>query len=55
MEQLGSHIGELDPVRSLVVWCVPRHGSSIAARMLSTRGFDDVADFIDGYQAWAVP
>jgi hydroxyacylglutathione hydrolase len=55
MEQLGSPIGELDPVRPLVVWCVPRHGSSIAARMLRTRGFDDVADLIDGCQAWAAP
>ncbi|HEX6569958.1 MAG TPA: rhodanese-like domain-containing protein, partial [Acidimicrobiales bacterium] len=44
---------ELDPTAPTVVYCAGGYRSSIAASLLRSRGFTQVADLQGGYDAWA--
>jgi hydroxyacylglutathione hydrolase len=52
LQTLLDRIGELDPHRRTVVYCASGVRSSIAASLLRSKGFDDVADLLGGYAAW---
>ena len=53
---LLSRLADLDSTRPTVVYCASGVRSSIAASLLRTKGFTDVADILGGYDAWqAVP
>ena len=43
---------ELDRARRTIVYCATGVRSSIAASLLRTKGFTDVADILGGYDAW---
>ena len=45
-------LDELDPTRPTVVYCASGVRSSIAASLLRSHGFADVADILGGYDAW---
>jgi rhodanese-related sulfurtransferase len=45
--------GELDATASTVVYCAGGYRSSIAASLLRSVGFTDVADLQGGFDAWA--
>ena len=49
---LLDRLGELDPARPTVVYCAGGHRSSVAASMLRTHGFQQVADILGGFDAW---
>jgi glyoxylase-like metal-dependent hydrolase (beta-lactamase superfamily II)/rhodanese-related sulfurtransferase len=53
LARLLDGIDELDPARPVVVYCAGGYRSSIAASLLRSRGFEQVADLIGGYGAWA--
>jgi rhodanese-related sulfurtransferase len=49
---LLERLNELDRARPTVVYCATGVRSSIAASLLRTKGFTDVADILGGYDAW---
>jgi len=51
LASLLARIDELDPERPTIVYCAGGYRSSVAASLLRSRGFDDVADIIGGYSA----
>jgi glyoxylase-like metal-dependent hydrolase (beta-lactamase superfamily II)/rhodanese-related sulfurtransferase len=53
LARLLDGLEELDPARPVVVYCAGGYRSSIAASLLRSRGFTQVADLIGGYGAWA--
>ncbi|HMX66676.1 MAG TPA: rhodanese-like domain-containing protein [Microthrixaceae bacterium] len=44
---------DLDPTIPTVVYCAGGYRSSVAASLLRSRGFTDVADILGGYDAVA--
>jgi rhodanese-related sulfurtransferase len=44
---------DLDPAAPTVVYCAGGYRSSIAASLLRSLGFTQVADLLGGYDAWA--
>jgi glyoxylase-like metal-dependent hydrolase (beta-lactamase superfamily II)/rhodanese-related sulfurtransferase len=53
LAQILDGIDQLDPARPVIVYCTGGYRSSIAASLLRSRGFEQVADLIGGYGAWA--
>ncbi|HEY2815265.1 MAG TPA: MBL fold metallo-hydrolase [Acidimicrobiales bacterium] len=53
LARLASELVSLDPEDPVVVYCAGGYRSSVAASLLRSRGFADVADIIGGYGAWA--
>jgi rhodanese-related sulfurtransferase len=51
LAQLLDRIDELDPRAPTVVYCASGYRSSIAASLLRSKGFVDVADVLGGYAA----
>ena len=49
---LLERLDELDRARPTVVYCATGVRSSIAASLLRTKGFAEVADILGGYDAW---
>lgn len=45
---------QLDPTRRTIVYCAGGYRSSVAASLLRSKGFSDVADLIGGYDAMAL-
>jgi len=45
---------QLDPTRRTIVYCAGGYRSSVAASLLRSKGFADVADLIGGYDALAL-
>jgi hydroxyacylglutathione hydrolase len=53
LARLLDHYDELDPAAPTVVYCAGGYRSSIAASLLRSVGFVQVADLQGGYGAWA--
>ena len=53
LARLLERSGELDRRAPTVVYCAGGYRSSIAASLLRSLGFDQVADLQGGYEAWA--
>jgi hydroxyacylglutathione hydrolase len=53
LARLLDRYGELDPGAPTVVYCAGGYRSSIAASLLRSKGFEQVADLQGGYEAWA--
>jgi glyoxylase-like metal-dependent hydrolase (beta-lactamase superfamily II)/rhodanese-related sulfurtransferase len=52
LPKLVDAIEELDPTRPTVTYCASGARSSVAASMLTSRGFTDVSDVLGGFDAW---
>ncbi len=50
---LRDRLGSLDPGRPVVVVCASGQRSSVAASLIRHHGFEQVADVLGGYDAWA--
>ena len=50
--QMPGRLDELDPQAPTVVYCAGGYRSSVAARVLRQKGFEDVSDILGGYTAW---
>ena len=53
LASLLDRIDDLDPTIPTVVYCAGGYRSSVAASLLRSRGFTDVADILGGYDAVA--
>ena len=53
LARLLDHLRDLDATAPTVVYCAAGYRSSIAASLLRTVGFTQVADLQGGYDAWA--
>lgn len=52
LPELLSELSTLDPDAPTIVYCASGVRSSIAASVLSSRGWRDVSDVVGGYDAW---
>ena len=52
LEALRDRLTELDPQRGIVVYCDTGRRGYLAARVLSQRGFANVANLEGGYRSW---
>jgi hydroxyacylglutathione hydrolase len=52
LARLEGHIPELEPERSIVVYCASGYRSAIAASLLTREGVARVADLVGGLAAW---
>ena len=52
LAQLARRVGELDPEKPTVVYCLGGWRSSVGASLLSHLGFKDVSDVVGGYAGW---
>ncbi|MBS1838387.1 MAG: rhodanese-like domain-containing protein, partial [Actinobacteria bacterium] len=53
LASLLDRLDDLDPTRRTVVYCAGGYRSSVAASLLRSKGFADVADILGGYDAVA--
>ena len=52
LAELPRRLAEIPPQRSIVVYCADDYRSCVAASLLRRNGWNDVADLLDGYEAW---
>lgn len=49
---LSERLGELDPSKTIIVYCAVGGRSRVAAQMLSGRGFESIHNLTGGIKAW---
>ena len=52
VDELRSHISELDPMRRTIAYCAAGYRSYLACRILLANGFRDVTNLSGGYESW---